>query len=88
MVSIKGVKGFVPLVENIETTPQQRYFQTANDRLKLREAQKRYELTDKGKERMIRYHNKPFHCDIGNLDMKINYKSQLCKTTKHLSKLV
>lgn len=48
MTSIKGVKGFVPRLENIGATYQQRYFQTANGRLKLQEAQKRYNLTDKG----------------------------------------
>ena len=52
MVSIKGVKGFVPLLQNIGTTPQQRYLQTENGRLKSREATKRYLQTQNGRGKL------------------------------------
>lgn len=52
MTTIKGVKGFVPLLENIGTTAQQRYAKTENGKLKIREAHNRYVQTQHGRGKL------------------------------------
>ena len=88
MVSIKGVKGFIPLLENIGTSPQQRYFKTEKGKIALAAAYSRYHKTDNGRQKIYeanqRYNNKPYYCSICNKHMLIRSKYLHLKSQKHI----
>ena len=53
MTSIKGVKGFVPLLENTHNTPVQRYFKSDKGKQVLANA-------------CSKYKKKQYHCETCN----------------------
>ena len=91
-VNINGIKGFLPLPHDKTLKERQKeshykYIQTDRGKLIFREVQKKYEQTQKGKQRALKYQNKPYHCNVCNQDIKTGYKSRHVKTQKHISNL-
>ena len=92
MVVIKGVKGSIPLPQELlierRTETCKKYSLTDNGKKVIREGQKRYELTDKAKLRHKRFFSKVFHCELCNVDIKVSSRYRHIKSSKkHLSNL-
>ena len=91
MVSIKGVKGFVPLLENIGTSPQQRHFKTEKGKIASAAACSRYHNTDNGRRKIYeanqRYNNKPYYCASCNMHLLIKSKYLHLKSQRHLKNI-
>ena len=77
MTSIKGVKGFVPLLENTYNTPVQRYFKSDKGKQALANAFSKYQKKK----------NKQYHCEICNRDMKLGGRARHNRSRIHLLNL-
>ena len=75
MTSIKGVKGFVPLLENTYNTPVQRYFKSDKGKQALANS-------------CSKYQKKQYHCEICNRDMKLGGRARHNQSKIHLLKSV
>lgn len=60
-----------------------KYHHSAKGKRKLKETQDRYNMTQKGYDRMKKYWSKPFYCDFCNMMTKIGSKCTHFKTMKH-----
>ena len=74
MTSIKGVKGFVPLLENTYNTPVQRYF-------KSDKGNKLWVM------HVVNIKKKQYHCEICNRDMKLGGRARHNRSKIHLLNL-
>lgn len=74
MTSIKGVEGFVPLLENTYNTPVQRYFTSDKRKQALANA-------------CSKYIKKQYHCEICNIDMKLGGGARHNRSKIHLLNL-
>ena len=74
MTSIKGVKGFVPILKYDYDTPVQRYFKSDKGKKALANA-------------CSKYQKKQYHCEICNIDIKLGGRARHNRSKMHLSNL-